>query len=185
MKLISALAAGLFLTMAITSCSKDGATGPAGPTGPTGPTGPGGGGSGSGNTLIKDTMYTYTSADWSSAGSYDYIYVNDPQITDTVANGGTVNVYWSATGYNWNPLPEISGSTTFGFNINATSKTYLPADQLTLFFAGGGNANTSYSETTIYVRIVSISAAGMKKYPSVNWKDYTQVKAVLANEKVN
>jgi hypothetical protein len=169
MKYIKLFTLILGVSMLFTSCSKDGATGPAGPTGPTGPAGSGSG------TGIKDTVISMTSSSWTVATNYDYAVVSVPQITSAFLAKGEVFVFFSANGgVQWDALNYTSLNPA-GYTLDY----YANPGNLGLYFGPASNPNTFFSAATLQFRVVFATNGAIKQNPNVNWRDYSQVNALL------
>ena len=173
MKKIKSLVLVLGMAFLYSSCAKDGATGPAGPTGPTGtgaagPTGP------MGNANVKDTTISLTAGSWLAATNYDYDNVSVPQITAPFLATGEVFVFFSTSLTQWDPL-IFTTLNPAGYTLDY----YVNPGTLGLYFGPAANPNTFFSAATLYFRIVFVTNQAMKTHPTTNWKDYSQVKAIM------
>jgi hypothetical protein len=178
MKTIKSLVLVFGMAFLYSSCAKDGATGPAGPTGPTG----GGGATGAagatgpmGNANVKDTVITLTAASWTASANYDFDVVSVPQITAPFLATGEIFVFFSSnSGVQWDPLIYTTlnpGGYTLDYYVNPGN--------LGLYFGPAANPNTFFSAATLQFRLVFVTNQGIKQHPNTNWRNYSEVKAII------
>lgn len=181
MKTVKLLAITLGMALAIASCTKTGPTGPAGATGATGPAGPTGATGPMGNANVKDTVISLTASDWSTYSAYDYDNITIPSITSAFLANGEIFVFMTGdAGATWDPLP-ITTLNPAGYTLNDWVKG--GTNQLGLYMGPAANPNTVFSSATLQFRLVFVANSVMKKYPNTNWRDISQVNAVVMIEK--
>lgn len=144
------------------SCAKQG------PTGLTGPPGQ------DGVANINTYQYTVTTGGWTYVPSNTWIATfSEPDITS--ADGDAVEAYWSNASSGWLGLPTTNldaqgDELNYGYNTGTVTFDYY----------GNSNAPTYYQNTlTIYFKVTVIPPSIQVKYPNVNWKNATQVAAMV------
>lgn len=176
MKTVKLLTIIFSMAVLFASCAKDGPTGPAGATGatgaagPTGPTGP------TGNANIKDTTVTVTSGAWTVASSYDYTTISVPQVTSALLAKGEVLTFFSInSGGAWDILNWTS------LNPGGYTLDYVAAvGAVSLYFGPATNPNTFFSQPNLLFRFVFITNSVIKQHPNTNWRDISQIDALMA-----
>lgn len=163
-------------TCLISSCAKDGETGPAGATGAAGT---------NGNANVKGYLFTVNNADWTviSTANWQYNY-SCSAITKSVMDSGMVMVYWDANNL---PLPNTHNyvSTPFlGYQVatrTITSSWHLSS-------AGTGQVTVSIYDPSgavipaqgpLSFKVVVATAHNRMANPNLNWNNYQEVKAAL------
>ena len=179
----------LAITMIVTSCSKEGATGPAGSTGPQGPAGPAGsaGAAGTANVIysqwldvafLPDTIHNGTAID--TIGFFADIAAT--KLDSSIVAGGEIKVYLnlgSAVDPFVAPLPYFdvySGiSVTPTFSVQDIS-LYSNVDASSVTQGGVKYLQYRYILIPGGTTALPTSVNGKK---GINWNDYNQVKAYL------
>lgn len=151
--------------ISLSSCVRQGATGPQGPQGPQGNA-----------NVVGEDAFTVTPSMWQwDAGLNGWIVTySDPNITSDIANRGSVEIFLYHSYENaWRNLPDIVNGTQFtyvfsqgGFelhydNVNGTTPQ-LPPDAFTF-------------------RVVVVAPAFKQAHPNTNWKNYNEAMAALNN----
>ncbi|GAO43931.1 hypothetical protein [Flavihumibacter petaseus] len=165
----------LFLTLTLSSCSKEGDTGPAGPAGPAGPVGPAGP---TGETGTANVIYSpWLSVDFNDNGIGE---IEAPSLSVDVLNSGTVKVY-----FNLNdetdpvvfPLPAVINPALF-IEEPTADDPYMTLDPI--FTEGSITILSNYILTGAPFRYVIIPG-GVEEggRSAVNWNDYNSVKKYL------
>ena len=151
----------IITSLTFSSCVKDGPVGPQGPAGADGANGT----NGNANVLGSTTL-SVTSADWTANGNEWYETFILGTITQDIVDKGAVMVYEQ---YNssWTALPYTLGITGRSFD----------------FYVGGGHIYSSNTNGTASTnpgnqtyRFVVISASNRMAHPTVNYKNYAEVK---------
>jgi len=160
LKSIVLMAAFAFAVTLVGCTGKDGAPGATGPAGTSGANGT------NGVANINSQTFMNQGLSYVSANSDYELTMNDAAITQTVVDNGEVVVYTqpSSNPSGWTVLPATLGGTS----INIT-------------FAVGGVIVQSANATSgnLNFRVVVIPPSIIKNYPNTNWKDYSQVKAIM------
>lgn len=185
------ITATLFMMLVATlGCVKTekGDTGPQGTTGPRGEQGIQGekgdkGDNGlngtNGNANVKTRVATIIPSNWAydATNYFNYVNVNDVDITADIVNSGLVSVFYSFVSGEWSALPEtnyFSDGTSYTMTFNYS----VGRVQLQIVSA-------SFTTTTVnvdtYVKIVTIASSVRKANPNVDWNDYNQVKPFIGN----
>jgi hypothetical protein len=133
-----------------------------------------------GNANVVASTYFAGSSTWSFASSSYEATFNVPALTASVQNSGTVQVFFSSTGYStWRAVPftyhnPIAGSNNYFMDFT-TSVGYV-----SLFWtydsnmASGSEPNAVFGATCL-VKVVVIPPAAMK--PQIDLHNYEEVKA--------
>jgi hypothetical protein len=175
------LLSGLFLVMFMISCGKDGADGPAGPTGATGPKGDAG--TSGGNVIYSDWLDVLFKPDTIhlASGKIDtvgfYATIDVPKLTVELLGTADVKVYLNtntASDPTIYPLPYAAAS---GLDIRMLAykesiQLYSNADVSTVI----DNSGQKYQQYRYMIVPGNVAA---RSATSVNWSDYTAVKAYL------
>ena len=171
----SVLLSGLFLVIFIVSCGKQGATGPAGPAGPKGD-------SASGSVIYSDWLDVTYQADTihETQGKIDtigyYAVVNVPKLTASMLNTADVKVYINTSDASnpvIYPLP-YTGSSGLNIELSAYAQNIqLYSNAQVSTFSNNGKKIQQYR----YMIVPGNTKATTSN--SVNWSDYTTVKAYL------
>lgn len=146
--------------LAITSCKKKTVTGPTGATGAQGATG---------NANVISRTFTITT--WTPSGytyASDYLYL--PELDSAVFVSGSVMTYMMNSS-SFYPLPLTDG--TFMFEAE------YGLNYAQLFIFNMDHSPFSSSPSPVIVRIVIIPPAVKKLHPTINYKDYNEVKQAL------
>jgi hypothetical protein len=153
------------IAITLNGCAgKDGAPGATGPQGPTG------------NANVTSYSYIVNTGNWNTVGTSG----NAWSVTTTlsVPTIDLVTAYVSPNGTTYLPLPE---SSYFANGDNLTFD-YQTSAGLTFFYYNPASAAPT---ATIYVNVFVVPPAIMKQHPNTNWKDYSQVQAIINSEKAN
>ncbi|NNM95563.1 MAG: hypothetical protein HKL88_08925 [Bacteroidia bacterium] len=147
--------------IAVTLFACKGDTGPAGPAGTNGV------------ANISSNIYTVSPGSWSnpSAGLYNYV-ASDASITN--ANTDGIEVFMSGNNTNWFGLPL----TNVFANPDELFFMYING-QITFEYDG-----SSAPATTQYFKVVVIPPAVMKQHPRTNWKNWSEVSAIIQAQKM-
>lgn len=174
MKTLRLLSFAAVIAIALAGCAgKDGAPGATGPQGPQG------------NANVIDHTFPIISTDWSfSLPGYYWVQFIDNDITQSILNTGSVEVFVNYNTGSWNNLPYtevISPSLTGIWSLNEALNTmqinYTYSDQI-----NHNDPNTEYTASTIYFKIVCIAGPVMKKHPNTNWHNYNEVESIIKQE---
>ncbi len=145
-------------------CGKDGATGPVGPQGPQGPQGY------NGSANVQSINLTATNASWSLYSTP----INEmeatwsvPQITSSVFNYGTVQMFISTdgTGNYWTAMPYSNLASQWNYTFNAGN--------VIVDYSLNNNTIPSNPNTQLF-KLVVIPPAMVK--PNVNVHNYESLK---------
>jgi len=179
---LKTLAAGIVASvLLLTSCGKDGATGPAGATGPQGVAGYNGT-NGSANVSVSDYVTTVTSWSVTTPNTNYYTYFTVPALTQKVQDSGAVQVFVNING---NTSPSIWTNMPYTFN---TTPVYImnyntQANYVTIQWVDNTNGSTVGSDpcTTlglsfISFKVVTIPPAARRANPNVNIHDFEAIK---------
>lgn len=181
----------LFLSVLVTACSKDGATGPAGPAGangPAGPTGPQGaqGNAGTANVIYSDWLdVAYLPDTIHTAGNgIDtigfYATINAPKMTADILNKGEVKIYFNLNNSTdpsiW-AIPYFNPYNNITINLEGleVGKIYLYSNLNPGTITQAGVKYQQYR----YVLIPGGTPARTATGSSINWNNYSEVKAYL------
>jgi hypothetical protein len=165
----SILVAMLAIATAFTSCTKDGATGPAGAAGADGKNGTNGT---NGVANISSHIYTVASAAWAPDGTGLYTtIITDTAISNVTSDG--VQVFCEIASGNFMALPAPN-VLNWGDQVYWDTRSGL-VEVLYAF--------TSAPSGTTNFKIVVIPPAAIKQHPNTNWRNYSEVQAILATQK--
>lgn len=168
------------ITALFSSCKKDGAVGPIGPQGTPGTNGTNGinGTNGTnGVANISSTMITIPPSSWNTigAGAVYGIGFIDTAIVNADADG--IEVFYKQTAFppTYRSLPSP--------NLIANG------DQL-IYFYGQKKIDFYYYFTSaptipVVFKVVVIPPAIRQQHPNTNWKDYSQINALINLQKNN
>jgi hypothetical protein len=179
---LKTLATGIVASvLLLTSCGKDGATGPAGATGPQGVAGFNGL-NGSANVTVQD--FTIPTASWQNNTSNWYYDLQVNNLTQLVQDSGVVQVFmnFSTTGTIWTALPYTFNSSPvyiMNYNTSISGSTGYVALQWVYNTNGasiGSDPTTVFSVTAVQFKVVTIPPAARKANPNVNFHDYNDIK---------
>lgn len=175
------------LLVLASSCTKTGPTGPQGTAGTNGTNGSNGtngadGANGTngvnGNANVVAGFGNIAAADWlwSASAYYDYVTLNDAQITSAIASNGAVCVFLQ-NGSSYLPLPytyinsSVGNYWSFFYTTGSITFTYQRSDLV--------NVNPGAQ----YFKVVCIAASQRAAHPHTNWKNYDEVMAVVDENK--
>jgi len=145
----------------ISSCAKDGETGPAGAPGTNGT---------NGNANVHTQTFTISS--WTYTAPSYRADIWDTDITQSIADNGFVMVYLSNGSGGWQALP-YSTITSASFFSTWNFVYYL--NGVTLYKTDSDLTQPSNPGTRTY-KVVAASEAGRIANPNVDWTNYEQVK---------
>lgn len=178
------LATGIVASvLLLTSCGKDGATGPAGATGPQGLPGTNGvNGTNGVKIFVQD--FTVPTASWLSNTSNWYTDLTVNGLTQLVQDSGTVQVFmnFSTTGTIWTALPYTFNSSPvyiMNYNTSISGSTGYVALQWVNNTSGGSIGNdptTVFGVTAVQFKVVTIPPAARRANPNINFHDYSEIK---------
>lgn len=156
----------IIITALLSSCTKEGPTGPEGPQGIAGTNGT------NGVVNVSTTLITISPINWTNmgGGEFEYGYA-DSSLTNADVDG--IEVFYQEEIYPnaYEPLPCSN------FISNGDKLTYIYGTITIDFFYFFASAPTS----PMVIKIVVIPPSIMIKYPNTNWKDYSQVSAIINN----
>jgi hypothetical protein len=155
----------------LSSCTKDGATGPQGVQGINGATGPTGANGSNGTSNISSVIFTITPGQWSTIGAgaeYEYGY---PDFAITNADSDLVEVFYQ-NAIHPNTYRALPCTSVLSLNDQFL---YEYADNVVDFFY----EYTSAPAVNMVVKVVLIPPAIIKQHPNTNWKDYSQIETIL------
>lgn len=132
--------------------------------GKEGPAGKDGNANVNGSNEFTSFSNNWTESQGGSNGTYYYVQVTSPLITETIINKGAVLCYYKLTDKTWAPLPY---------------------DVYSYIFAPGGmgiiyDNNTNPGTQTF--RLVTIAASELSKHPEVDLKDFKEVSQAFLKE---
>lgn len=126
-----------------------------------------------GNDLI--TSQTFSVNSWSSDSWQYYIGLNVPSLTTAVQNNGAVQVYFSIDyGTTWIGLPWTDVNTVDYFMEYIYQTNYVEVKWI-YNGAGIGTNPNAYYNSTIQVKVVTLSPAGRLANPDLDLKNYSEV----------
>lgn len=176
------LAAAVF----VSSCSKDGDTGPQGEQGPPGPAGPGGPGGpqgepGTANVIYSDWLDVTYDAVKNEAGdtvAFDAI-ISAPKLTNEILSTGEIKVY-----FNWGTAAEMTVDPLPLFDIylggGLSITTTFSAEQIYLFSNFDMSTFTDTNGKQFQYRYILIPGGQTaRSSKAVNWGNYKEVQAYL------
>ncbi len=145
------------ISIFILSCSKDGTTGPQGPTG---------------NANIMAVNFQVTNTQWTGLGTQAVIYTFlTTAITQEVINSGTLQLFVSPNDtlwHEWNGTNQFNGIRyTYEYSVGTLSVDVL---------SGSATITSTNLDPVSYFKLVVIPPAMKAYHPSVNYKNYTEVK---------
>jgi hypothetical protein len=154
----------LLIPMLISSCAKDGDTGPQGPPGPA-------------STLVKTMSFTLTPGDWQTSGSPGlpnhalYVPIFLSAIDQDIMNTGAVIGYIGSTDFGFSIFPFVD------YLQGGLQSEYRCAYLLNTFEVNVHNSD--YSTPTVSqdmeIRVVIIDGSGRAMNPDINWNNYSEV----------
>lgn len=159
----------------ISSCAKDGATGPAGPAGANGTNGTNGtngmdGTDGNANvesSSITSSSWVYTAPSWKVTFTY-------ASITQDIIDNGAVLVY-NKVGASYNQLPlTYYPSATY----SSTYEVSTVVGGLSIFVTDSDLSQPANPGSQTF-KVVVIAASGLIAHPDVDFKNYEQVKSAF------
>ncbi len=154
--ILATLAAGMLLGA---SCTKQGPVGPQGPTG---------------NANVIGSNPVPVSA-WGKTGNTYFATFSYPDITQSIANYGLVEVYKFYTSDNsWTNLPDINAGVSTVFNFSPGTYT---------IYVENIDGSTTLFPGTITFRVVVIPSSVRQANPNTNWKDYNEAMKAMATAK--
>ena len=129
----------------------------AGCTGPKGDAGPAGQNGANGNANVIDHTFSVSSWTWTASPGYWWAQWTDNDITQSILNTGSVNVFVSYNnGTSWNNIPysevvspTLTGVWTVNAALNTMQVNYTYSDQ-----AAHSDPNTEYSTTASWFKVV-------------------------------
>ena len=155
---LSIIIAIFALGFLVTSCGKDGATGPEGPQG---------------NANVYANTYVVSS--WSTNSTNYYIDLYDADLTSDVQGSGAVQVFLSLNnGVDWNALPMTYVGSPYYVMTYSTEIKNVFIDWIYSGTGFGSDPNTVYGTNCLF-KVVLIPPAYKK--PNVNMRNYAEVKA--------
>jgi hypothetical protein len=170
LNVLSVIAAGAALSLY--SC-----TGPAGQPGPMGPQGP------QGNANVIMTPYTILS--WSANSSVYYANLADNNLNSSILSNGSTEVFMSLdAGNSWEALPLTASPDFMGYITSLNQVQVFWASNVNLTPPNYPDPN-NYFAATLQIKIVDIAPYAMKQHPNTNWKDWSQVNAILETQKIS
>ena len=155
---LSIILAIFALGFMLTSCGKDGATGPQGPQG---------------NANVYANTYVVSS--WSLNSTNYYIDLYDADLTSDVQGSGAVQVFLSLNnGVDWNALPMTYVGSPYYVMAYSTEIKNVYIDWIYSGTGVGSDPNTIYGTNCLF-KVVVIPPSYKK--PNVNLRNYAEVKA--------
>jgi hypothetical protein len=142
--------------MTFSGCAKDGATGPAGKNGNANVT----------STNLVNPVWT-----WDGTSYYSYCTWSPSNLTSVVNSSGSVMVYGSDGSGGWYALPITLNTSTYQQHQYFDSNT----NSVTIYIENSNLSNPNPS-STMQFKVVCIPPAAIKANPSVNIRDYNQVR---------
>ena len=150
---------GLCILMGVTALVFNGCKGKDGAPGAQGPEG--------NATVISDTA-TVPSWLWALAfGNQYHCSITDHSITQSIIDNGVVLVYEEAGINAWRPLP---------YTFTTTSRSCYFAVGFVYIESTNTDGTAPTNPGTIKYRIVVMSKRSMKSHPTVDYKNYAEVK---------
>lgn len=140
--------------LAFSGCAKDGATGPAGATGATG------------NANVQNFSFATTTASWTlSSGTWFYNY----SLPSTTNMSGAVFMYLqSGTVFTQLSFTQNDKEYYFAYDTNAP--------HVGVYVTSASGASSIPNPGALNFKVVVIPPASIKANPTVNWKNYDEVK---------
>lgn len=155
------LIVGLMLISAsliISSCAKDGETGPAGKDG---------------NANVQSILLNATSSSWGFDNTYKWssaTWTGVSILTSSTINSGAMMLYEGGSG-NWLAVPYTFSIGTTGISFNSFYEV-IP-NSITVYNQLSDGSNPSPG--AVQYRLVCIPPAGLAAHPEVDLKNYEQV----------
>jgi hypothetical protein len=164
MKKLKSILAICILSILITSCAKDGETGPQGSQGPQGAAGT------NGSANVSSFTFSISSSAWINGSGDVFYYVKSHAISDVT--GSAVIVYIKDPFGNWTAMP--------------VSNWLYVGDQFIYRYNSGGFELDYYYSTrpssTRYFKAVIIPPSSRAENPNVNYYNYEEVKTTFKLE---
>ncbi len=160
--------AAFIIAVTLFACKGD--TGPAGPAGAQGPQGPAGTNGVSGVTI---TNITVSPGNWSVMSAYEWYYNTPVSIPTT----DVCMVYASSdnslfTALPWSNIQNVGDEFLYRYGTGY----YIQLDYY--------NPNMSALSATWYFNIADIPPGAMKQHPKTNWKNWSEVSAIIQAQKM-
>ncbi len=163
--LTAVMAIGIAATFFACTKGDTGATGPQGPAATNGINGA------NGVANIKDSIYTIYTYNWLTETNGFYVVLDNFHLTSSTTDG--VEVFFSEEDVTWQGLPE-SYAIVPGDNLQYQYDNLWI--QLNYYYA-------SKPTITIYCKVVVIPPSVMAQHPNTNWKNYSEVQAIIKSQK--
>ncbi len=158
------------ITLLLCSCE-----GPAGPSGPMGPAGL------NGNANVLPTSWTINP--WSAGSSTYYADLTDNNLNANILTYGATEVFMSIDGGNsFEALPFTVGAYSMNYITSLNLVDVVWSDNNGFVPPNYPDPNTYYS-ANCEIKIVDIASSVMKQHPGTNWKNWSQVNAIIQAQK--
>ncbi|MBI4932111.1 MAG: hypothetical protein HY841_15240 [Bacteroidetes bacterium] len=125
---------------------------------------------------VKAQTFSVTS--WAYSSPSYYANYSDADITSTVQNSGTVDLFFSSNGgTTWRALPftQYIGTSDYYWGYNTSVGNVQPTWTYSSSLSSGSDPNTVYGVTAMF-KVVCVSAGARKANPDLDWSNYNEVK---------